>query len=263
MTFSSGPGRADSRARRATAVLFDIDGTVIRPGSHLQRAHMHSMAEAVKQIAGVPAEFRYRDDGLYVQERSLSGFTDAGTIGLILDCGGVPRDEQDEVCEYVVEAMARRLAAEIDGVDRRGDLLPGVAALVRDLSGAGVIVGLSTGNARAVAACKMRATGLDGLDALGGFGDRQRIRANITRSAVASVQAHAYAAARVLNATDIVLIGDTPSDVRAARSAGIRSLAVATGDADVELLKDAGPDSIAESLLDVCVSDLIAPGARS
>lgn len=259
MTAAGNVGVGD---RRAAAVLFDIDGTVLRPGCHLQRAHMQSMAEAVEQVAGVPAEFRYRADGLYVRDRSLSGFTDAGTIALILEGGGVPRDEQDEACEHVVEAMTCRLLAAIDGIDSRGDLLPGVAALVRDLQDAGVMVGLSTGNARAVAACKMRAIGLDGLEALGGFGDRQSVRASITRSAVSSVRGHAAAASCVLNEADIVLIGDTPSDVRAAQAAGIRSLAVATGDADFELLKDAGPDSIAKSLLDVCVADLVPLSPR-
>lgn len=257
---AAGPVGPD--ARRVAAVLLDIDGTILRPGCRLQRAHMQSMADAVEWVADVRAEFHYQDDELYVRDRSLSGFTDAGTIGLILELGAVPPDEQAEVCERVVDMMTHRLATVIDDVDCRGDLLPGVAELVQNLRGGGVIVGLSTGNARAVAARKMRAAGLDGLGTLGGFGDRQRIRSNVARSAVADVQAYAAAASCVLETRDIVLIGDTPSDVRAAHEVGIRSLAVATGGVGKGLLKDAEPDVAADSLLDVRAADLVRRVAR-
>lgn len=38
--------------RSASFVLFDLDGTLIRPGGRLQRAHMAAMTEAIAAVTG-------------------------------------------------------------------------------------------------------------------------------------------------------------------------------------------------------------------
>jgi phosphoglycolate phosphatase-like HAD superfamily hydrolase len=47
-----------------------------------------------------------------------------------------------------------------------------------------------------------------------------------------------------------VLVGDTPLDVLAAREAGARSVAVATGFADLDALRESEPDALLQDLGD-------------
>lgn len=238
---------------RTAAVIFDIDGTLLRPGTYLQRVHMGSMATAIEQVSGIHAEFRYDGGDLFVNGHNLAGCTDAGTIDLVLHTAGVPAPELPRLRAAVVASMCDLVAAATEGLDSGHELLPGAAELVTELWRRGVIVGLSTGNARAVASCKMRALGLPGLETLGGFGDMHGARSDIARGAVAAVRAAAGNRGRVL--TGIVLIGDTTSDISAARAAGVRCVGVTTGAARAHELQRAGADLVVPTM-----EELRAPG---
>lgn len=240
------------------AVVFDIDGTLLRPGTYLQRVHMGSMAAAIERVSGIHAEFHYDGSGLFVNGRNLAGYTDAGTIDLVLQTAGVSAPELPGLRAAVVKNMCDLVTAATEGLDSGHELLPGAAGLVTELRRRGVIVGLSTGNARAVASCKMRATGLTGLEALGGFGDAHGARPDIARGAVAAVRANAGARGQVLAKTDIVLIGDTTSDVSAARAAGVRCIGVTTGAARAHELERAGADLVVPTMEELRVRDLAA-----
>jgi phosphoglycolate phosphatase-like HAD superfamily hydrolase len=48
----------------------------------------------------------------------------------------------------------------------------------------------------------------------------------------------------------VVLVGDTPLDVLAAREAGARAVAVATGYADPGALRESEPDALLQDLSD-------------
>jgi phosphoglycolate phosphatase len=58
------------------------------------------------------------------------------------------------------------------------------------------------------------------------------------------------AAARYGEPTGAVLVGDTPLDVLAAREAGARAVAVATGFADLDALRASEPDALLQDLSD-------------
>ena len=60
--------------------LFDLDGTLVRPGSVLQRMHMDSMVAAIAAASGSREPFTYRGGELFYRGVNLAGFTDAGTI---------------------------------------------------------------------------------------------------------------------------------------------------------------------------------------
>ncbi|MFF3432142.1 HAD family hydrolase [Streptomyces sp. NPDC002602] len=242
---------------RGAAVVFDIDGTLLRPGTFLQRVHMESMAAAIERISGVPAEFRYEGGDLFVNGHDLAGCTDAGTIDLVLRGVGMSSAESPGLRAAVVAAMCDLVTAGTEGLDCAHELLPGAADLVAELRRHGVIVGLSTGNARTVASCKMRATGLSGLADLGGFGDTEGARSDIARGAVEAVRAAAGARGQMLSGTGIVLIGDTTSDVGAARAAGVRCVGVATGASRAHELEGAGADLAVPTLEGLRVRDLV------
>ena len=58
------------------------------------------------------------------------------------------------------------------------------------------------------------------------------------------------AAAKYAEPTGVVLVGDTPLDVRAAHEAGARGVAVATGFADSDALRACGADALLDDLTD-------------
>jgi phosphoglycolate phosphatase-like HAD superfamily hydrolase len=94
---------------------------------------------------------------------------------------------------------------------------------------------------------KVGAFGLDrwlDLDA-GAYGSDPHER----RSDLVAV-ARDRAAARYGEPTGAVLVGDTPLDVLAAREAGARAVAVATGFAELDALRDSEPDALLQDLSD-------------
>ncbi len=81
----------------------------------------------------------------------------------------------------------------------------------------------------------------------GGFGDNHSDRNDIAAAALAAGRKH-------LNGTalrELVVIGDTPNDVRCARSIGARVVAVPTGSTSIDELRAAAPDVLVETLEDV------------
>ncbi|MFE4449733.1 HAD family hydrolase [Streptomyces sp. NPDC056796] len=221
-------------------VLFDLDGTLIRPGSALQRAHMAAMERAICETSGSSEAFRYRGGDLHYAHINLSGFTDAGTIEAALKIAGVPRPDLSAARERTVASMLRHL---MTGTGERaggaGDALPGAVHTVRSLAVAGIRVGLSTGNARAVAMWKLARIGLDDVLRSGGFGDTA-----CDRDTVVAQGLTAFGEVRESG----VVVGDTAKDVSAAHANGLRCIAVATGGASAETLREAGADDVLTDL---------------
>jgi phosphoglycolate phosphatase len=133
-----------------------------------------------------------------------------------------------------------------------GYAYPGVPEVLEALHGRDdVIQSLLTGNIRANAVVKVSAFGLDRwLDfEVGAYGSDPHEE----RSDLVAV-ARERAAARYREPTAAVLVGDTPLDVRAAREAGARAVAVATGFAEPEALRASGPDAYLEDLSDTAAA---------
>ncbi|MFG1674411.1 HAD family hydrolase [Micromonospora sp. NPDC049282] len=220
-------------------VLFDLDGTLVRPGARIQRRHMSTMAAAIADVCGVAEEFRYADGQLWYADIDLAGFTDAGTVHAALRHHGVDAARVRQLSRRVMAAMDARLGQGRDPAgDRADDLLPGCRALLEALRGHGCGLGMSTGNARAVARWKMRRTGLADLVHDGGFGDVARDRDDVVAAGVAALGAPGNG----------VVVGDTAKDVTAAHAAGLRCVAVATGATSPEGLHAAGADSVVTDL---------------
>ncbi|MFK4100743.1 HAD family hydrolase [Streptomyces sp. NPDC019531] len=223
--------------------LFDLDGTLVRPGSVLQRMHMDAMAAALVTATGSAAPFEYRGGELFHHGVNLAGFTDAGTIRAALVLAGATEDEVAERMREVVDDMAERLEGAVPpkGWYGSGDLLPGARTALEALRQAGFALGMSTGNARRVALWKMRAAGLADLLYDGGFGDGTTEREDVTRAGVIACAPAGAAQAGVL-------VGDTVRDVTAAHAAGLSCLAVTTGAATAEELRAAGADEVVAGL---------------
>jgi phosphoglycolate phosphatase-like HAD superfamily hydrolase len=91
----------------------------------------------------------------------------------------------------------------------------------------------------------LRAFGLWDFFVMGGFADDHEDRNHI---AVAALERGRRVLAKDLQPQEIVVIGDTPFDVKCGKFIGAKTLAVATGGAKLEDLKPCGADWTVEDL---------------
>jgi phosphoglycolate phosphatase len=230
-------------------VLWDIDGTLVDSAGMGREA----FADAFESLFGMQL-----DDHV-----PMAGRTDL-EIGLeILERNGIAEGEQHMA--GFSQALAEALAAKAETISAKGRPYPGAGeAIARLAAEEGVVQSLLTGNIEVNAALKLSAVGLvDHLDLeIGGYGSDHRVRAELV--AVARRKAQRKHGVDFALA-DTVLIGDTPLDVAAAREAGTRIVAVASGPHDVEELRAAGADLVLPDLLDserlarAVVSDGLGP----
>lgn len=207
-------------------VLWDVDGTLIHAGGHGARAFEEAFEAVTGRLPG-PIDWAGRTDH-HIALSMLGG--------------------EHERLPDVLEQLVAALAARRDSIARDGAVYPGVRETLEALHHAdGVINSLLTGNLEANAAVKVGAFGLERwLDfESGAYGSDPHER----RSDLVAI-ARERAAARYGEPTGVVLVGDTPLDVLAAREAGARAVAVATGFADPDALRESGPDALLQDLSD-------------
>ena len=207
-------------------VLWDIDGTLVDSAGHGRFA----FEDAFREVVGRDPEWV-----------DYAGRTDH-QIALSMLNGS------HEGLPDVLEALAAHLATRREAIAADGHVYPGVRETLSALDEMdGVVQSLLTGNVEPNAAVKVGAFGLERwLDfEAGAYGSDPHER----RSDLVAV-ARERAAARYGEPTGAVLVGDTPLDVLAAREAGARAVAVATGFADLEALSASEPDALLQDLSD-------------
>jgi phosphoglycolate phosphatase len=224
---------------RLPLILFDVDGTLLGSGDP---THAMSITMACRDLFNVPGDRRLVD---------LSGRTDIYILLNLLQAHGVPLAEIEprlpEAIAYICDYVAREIPASL--AER---VLPGVSALLDDLTARDLALGLVTGNPLPIAQSKLRSAGIwepfaryDSV--IGGFGDHSHERNDLPPLAI-------DLAARVLGtsvtADDTVIIGDTPHDIACARACGARTIAVATGRYSADQLREKDPDLLLPDLTD-------------
>ena len=122
----------------------------------------------------------------------------------------------------------------------------GVHDTLTALSEMGTVLGLVTGNIEGAARIKMERSHLNRYFAFGGYGTDSRDRAELTQAAIDRAEIlHGHD----LDPAEIMVVGDTPRDVEAARAVGAISVTVATGEYTQEQLRAAGADHVLPNLL--------------
>ena len=211
--------------------LFDIDGTLISSGG-AGKAALEAALAASFDLDGPVHRVEY------------SGRTDRAIVRDLLRLHGIP--ESDANWWRLRDAYLEHLPASLAG--SQGRVLPGIAALLESLCGRdNVAVGLLTGNVRAGARAKLGHFRLDHHFAFGGFGDDHFDRDDVAHEALAAARGHLNGA---IDPERVWVIGDTPLDVRCARSIGARVAAVATGWHPLDELAAARPDLLLADLAD-------------
>ena len=212
-------------------LLFDIDGTLLLSGG----AGLRALNQAFLELFGTANAF----DGIPVAGRTDPLLlTDASVRqGIALD--SVQRQRfHDRYCDL--------LELEILQPGPRKGLMPGVEELLRHVHHRPELcVGLLTGNFARAARIKLEHFGLWPFFVCGEYGDDAAERDELVPVAVGRART---AGAVVRSPAHVVVIGDTPLDIRCATAAGARSIAVATGSFDVRTLDRKGATAVLPDL---------------
>lgn len=217
-------------------LLWDVDGTLVRAGD----IGAAVFDQAIEAVFGVPPPERVR----------MSGKTDPQIVHEYMDMMGVA--ESDGIVEAVLRGIEGQLAAAAASGElaAEGKACAGVAAVLAELAADDrVVSSLLTGNVYPNALVKVGAFGLDrwlDLD-VGAYGSDHADRNRLVPIALSRLEAERGVS---LPPEDVWVIGDTPKDFECARSAGARSLLVATGRFSRAELAALGADAVLDDLAD-------------
>jgi phosphoglycolate phosphatase len=218
---------------KPTVLLFDIDGTLIDSGG----AGRRSIERAFERRHG------RRDACASIH---FGGMTDRAIARAGL--AAIGKDPTPDAITDLIAAYLEALAEELPA--SRAKVHAGIEAALDASHAAGAAVGLGTGNVHHGARLKLSRVGLFERFGFGGFGSDDEDRAALLR--IGAERGSASLGAR-LDESRVVVIGDTPKDVAAARAIGVECLAVATGAFPADALAACGPTWV--------FRDLAEPGA--
>jgi phosphoglycolate phosphatase-like HAD superfamily hydrolase len=221
-------------------VLFDIDGTLLsKAGPH----HRRALEAAARAVSGRAAT----TEGIPV-----AGMLDTDIVRAMLEESGTGRREAETMAAAVRREAMRRYRRSCPGLHAK--VCPGVRSLLRALRREGAVTGLVTGNFNRIAWRKMERAGLKGFFRFGAFAGEGRTRGALARRAVKEARRRGWIDAE----SPVWLIGDHPNDIRAAREAGVASVAVGTGVVSLEELAVLGPDILVPDLRSLPAGQLLS-----
>jgi phosphoglycolate phosphatase len=215
-----------------TAVLFDIDETLVSTGGAGARSWRH----AFQELHGIPA-----DIGAFTS----AGMTDPVVARLTFEraVGHTPSPQE---LATVIAAYLDRLPYEVEHSPTY-HVIDGAEALLRRLAGEGILLGITSGAVEAAAHIKLSRAGLNRYFPFGGYGSDSSDRVELTRRAI---ERGGELIGRPLEPDRVAVVGDTPKDVEAGHGAGTTAIGAATGHYGADELRAAGADYVLESLRD-------------
>jgi phosphoglycolate phosphatase-like HAD superfamily hydrolase len=220
-------------------VLFDIDGTLVHTGHAGTQAFAKTFA----------TEFNLHHGA---EKMKFAGRTDVSLVREFFKIHGLPETPEhfSQFFERYVFWLDHMLAHST------GSVCHGVREFIRDLQALPQppIFGLLTGNIRLGAELKLRRFGLWYFFHTGAFADDHEERDQI---AVAALQRGRRVLGENLQPDEIVVVGDTPFDIRCGKFIGAKVLAVATGGVTLEELTKHKPDWAVEDLTRVSVKEIM------
>ena len=219
-------------------VLFDIDGTLIHSGG----AGVKAFARAFATEFGI-------SDG--TEKLKFAGRTDVSLVREFFSHNQIEPSEKNFQRYYAAYLFwLEKILPESNGGLCRG---AGEFLLAMENLPEPPLIGLLTGNLRRGAELKLGHYSLWKRFSFGAFADDAEDRDHI--AAVARQRGCEYLK-QELQGEEIVVIGDTPHDVRCARAIGAKILAVATGSFSVAQLNEFKPDWVVENLTKVSAEEI-------
>jgi len=212
-------------------LLWDIDGTLISAHGSGTAA----LSDSLKASFGIESTLDHIE---------IQGRTDRWIYERMLRAFELP------VTQANMDLLERNyLDALIPQIQARGvDVLPGINAILEEAHRRGdVAQGLLTGNLIEGARRKMSGLGLMEYFPFGAFADDAANRNELGPKAVERARRHV---GEEVPLERIWVIGDTPHDVTCGKTAGARTLAIATGKVPLQRLQECSPCAAFEDLSD-------------
>ncbi len=233
------------------AYLFDIDGTLL---NCRDAVHYNAFHSALRQVWNCQSR---------IDNVPRHGNTDIGILRAAASIAGISVEEFYGGLPRALTIMASEVEQNAGAI--RPELCPSIPMLIEHLHAAGKLLGVTSGAIEPVGWAKLRAAGLDRYFSFGSFSapaaaiseagsERGGPQWNESRAAIfrhGIVQVHS----RLGEKARICFVGDTPSDIAAAKSLETPILAIATGIYDIKTLNEQGPD-----LCLPCCDELFAMG---
>jgi phosphoglycolate phosphatase len=216
-------------------VLFDIDGTLLRSGGVGRIA----MERALTAVFGSTGSADYHYDGK----------TDRQIVRELMHIDGLTDEEIDSRMDNLLGKYIDGLHEELASGRREVRVLPGVCELLDALDAReDVTIGLLTGNIEPGARAKLGAAGID-FDRfkVNAFGSDNELRPALPGVAHKRAQDHL---GKQIPGDRIIVIGDTPADIRCGEEIGARAIGVATGRYSTDDLASHGAYAVFENLAD-------------
>jgi phosphoglycolate phosphatase len=209
-------------------LLFDIDGTLVNSN----RTGRMAVGRALEQVFGTAGG---------VADYDFAGKTDRRIVVDLMAAEGWSATEI-EIRFPVFVAWMVRYGRELFTPDHVRPC-PGVLSLLSALESLpNAVLGLLTGNLQATAPLKLQAAGINpGLFCAGAYGSDSADRNALMPIALDRVQ---NSVGLQFSHEEVVILGDTPADIRVARLGQARVIAVATGPVAWDTLRDYEPDHL-------------------
>jgi phosphoglycolate phosphatase len=216
-------------------LLFDIDGTLLSTSGAARRAFQRALLEV------------YATTGP-IDNHPFNGKTDPQIARELLSAAGLPDDRIDEGLQHLWSSYLAGLEHEMRATDYQTHVYPGVRPLLDALSEQpDVILALLTGNVSRGAELKLKSAGLHDYFKFGAFGSDSEQRTSLPQVAV---ERAVEFCGRSFRGSEVVVIGDTPHDIRCGESLGVFTVGVATGGHACEELAAVGADAVFENFED-------------
>jgi phosphoglycolate phosphatase-like HAD superfamily hydrolase len=201
--------------RRLTLVLFDVDGTLFLTPDRL---YLDALVESVRDVWGHELTTES-----FARSEHRPGETAMQGLRHLLIGEGLARTTIDAKLQHWCRLFAERYVALLERTPTpHWELGPATEETLEELEREHTLA-LLTGNPEPVARARMERLGLDRFfpSGAGAFGCEAEERADLIDLAREREGA---------SVAETVLVGDTPRDVEGAHAAGIRAVAVTTGE---------------------------------
>lgn len=215
----------------ADAYFFDIDGTLLVTRDLV---HWNALHDAMLEIYGVDTTI----EGLPYQ-----GKTDVAILRAALHRCGVLSPVFYNRLPSALAVVCREVEKNAAAIS--ADVCPAIPDVLSRILAGRKLLGVASGNLEAVGWRKLSAAGLRAFFGFGSFGDHCEQRVAIFDHAVR------LAKDRLGKGAKVCFIGDTPDDIRAARSVNARIIAVSTGTFSFQELARMEPDACCQSCRDL------------
>lgn len=216
-----------------TLVLWDIDLTLVDLAGIGREWYSAALSNALGlSLSHLPA---------------FPGRTERAITHELLSAHGAQATEEE--IQAIFTELIAIAEAERDLLHERGRVLPGVLEVVAELASRDhVVQSLVTGNLPEVSHVKLAPFGLlEHIDLeIGGYGSLSAERSDLVSAAMELAAAKHGG----FEPESVVVIGDTPHDVRAALAHGVIAIGVGTGRHSLTSLREAGAHAVFRDLSD-------------